>query len=68
MAQIGPPLLWPLIWLALALVVMFNPVHVCPSTTLSIHSCLTRTTCGYVEFHVGTCPLVDDQEYSQAWY
>ena len=33
LAQIGPPLLWPLIWLALTLVVMFNPIRVSPSTT-----------------------------------
>ncbi|KAG8214697.1 EXS family-domain-containing protein [Butyriboletus roseoflavus] len=27
LAQIGPSMLWPLIWLALALVVMFNPLR-----------------------------------------
>ncbi|KAN0084540.1 EXS family domain containing protein [Tylopilus felleus] len=29
LSQIGPPLLWPLIWLGLTLVVMFNPIHKC---------------------------------------
>ncbi|KAN0085736.1 EXS family domain containing protein [Tylopilus felleus] len=28
LAQIGRPMLWPLIWLALALVVIFNPIRV----------------------------------------
>jgi hypothetical protein len=27
LAQIGPPMLWPLIWIALTLVVMFNPIR-----------------------------------------
>ncbi|KAI9573493.1 EXS family-domain-containing protein [Boletus coccyginus] len=27
MAQLGPPMLWPLIWLVLTLVVMLNPFH-----------------------------------------
>ncbi|KAG6377203.1 EXS family-domain-containing protein [Boletus reticuloceps] len=27
MAQLGPPMLWPLVWLALTIVIMFNPCH-----------------------------------------
>ncbi|KAH0835834.1 EXS family-domain-containing protein [Lanmaoa asiatica] len=27
LAQIGPPMLWPVIWLAVVLVVMFNPIR-----------------------------------------
>lgn len=65
LAQIGPPLLWPLIWLALTFVIAFNPIRVSPSDVL--HPCLTQTTSGYVEFHVGPRPLVDNQEHSQAW-
>lgn len=33
LAQIGSPMLWPLIWLVLTLAVMFNPFRVSPSTT-----------------------------------
>ncbi|KAF8133906.1 EXS family-domain-containing protein [Boletus edulis] len=36
MAQLGPPMLWPLVWLALTIVIMFNPYHVSPSITLCV--------------------------------
>lgn len=28
LAQVGSPMLWPLIWLALTFVVLFNPIRV----------------------------------------
>ena len=66
LAQIGRPMLWPLIWLALTLVVLFNPIRVSPSSHVLIVliQVLTPTTSGHPEAHVGHRSLVDNQEHS----
>lgn len=61
MAQLGPPMLWPLLWVVITLATMFNPLQASPSVT-----CCTPypTMPGHTECHVGGHSLVDDQESS----
>jgi hypothetical protein len=62
MAQIGPPLQWPLIWFALTFVVMVNPFRVSHSD-ISRKDLMSNTS-GYSEIHVGPRSLVDNQAHS----